>query len=129
MADWYEYGVVLYELFTGCPPFYADTKQELYELVRKGFIRFSKNTPQLFKDLVKKLLSQSPEKRLGFQKDADSIREHPWFADVDWDDVIERRLQMPPIENKLKIGEPIKTKFHDVKSEKFQIPMWSFMAE
>jgi hypothetical protein len=34
---------------------------------------------------------------------------------------------MPPIENKLKIGEPIKTKFHDVRSEKFQIPMWSFM--
>lgn len=29
MADWYEYGVVLYELYTGCPPFYADTKQEL----------------------------------------------------------------------------------------------------
>ena len=35
---------------------------------------------------------------------------------------------MPPIDFKLKIGDPIKTKFHDVKSERYQIPMWSFIS-
>ena len=60
MADWYEYGVVLYEMYTGFPPYYAETKQELYEQVRKGYIRFSKNTPEIFKDLVKRLLAQHP---------------------------------------------------------------------
>jgi hypothetical protein len=30
MADWYEYGIVLYELFTGIPPFYAETRAKLY---------------------------------------------------------------------------------------------------
>lgn len=74
MADWYEFGIVIYELYTGIPPFYAETKAELYELVRKGYIRFSKNTPDLLKDLIKKLLSQNPEKRLGSEKDAESIR-------------------------------------------------------
>ena len=54
--------------------------------------------------------------------------EHPWFSDVDWEDVLERRLQMPLIDYKLKIGDPIKTKFHDVKSERYQIPMWSFIS-
>jgi serine/threonine protein kinase len=58
--------VVLYELYIGCPPYHADTKRELYEIVRKGVIRFSKNTPELFKDLIKRLMAQNPEKRLGF---------------------------------------------------------------
>ena len=128
MADWYEYGVVLYELYTGFPPFYADTKAELYDLVRAGVIRFPKNTPETFRDLIKRLLNQNPERRLGCEKDAESIKEHPWFADVDWEEVLDRKLQMPPIDFKLKIGDPIKTKFHDVKSEKFQIPMWSFIS-
>jgi hypothetical protein len=29
-------------------------------------IKFMKNTPELFKDLIKKLLAQTIEKRLGF---------------------------------------------------------------
>jgi len=74
MADWYEFGVVVYELYTGFPPFYADTKAELYDLVRQGVIRFPKQTPEIFRDLIKKLLAQNPDKRLGFEKDADSIK-------------------------------------------------------
>ena len=27
MVDWYEYGVVLYELYVGSPPYNADTKR------------------------------------------------------------------------------------------------------
>lgn len=92
MADWYELGVVMYELYTGFPPFYADTKTELYDLVRAGVIRFPKNTPETFRDIIKKLLCQNPEKRLGFERDAESIKEHPWFAEVDWEEVLERKL-------------------------------------
>ncbi len=74
MVDWYEYGVVLYELYVGSPPYHADTKRQLYEIVKKGIVRFSKNTPPLLKDLIKRLLAQTPENRLGFEKDAESIR-------------------------------------------------------
>jgi hypothetical protein len=42
--------------------------------VRQGIIRFPKNTPEVFRDLIKKLLAQNPEKRLGFEKDAESIK-------------------------------------------------------
>jgi serine/threonine protein kinase len=45
MADWYEYGVVLYELYTGIPPFYAETRAELYQNVRAGVMRFPRGTP------------------------------------------------------------------------------------
>jgi hypothetical protein len=36
---------------------------------------------------------------------------------------------MPPIETKIKVpNEPIKTKFADIKSEKYFIPSWSFIS-
>lgn len=60
MADWYEFGIVLYELLTGFTPFYAETKTELYNVVREGIIRFPRNTPELFRDLIKKLLCPNP---------------------------------------------------------------------
>ena len=74
MADWYEYGVVLYEMYVGIPPFYAETRTELYSNIRKGMIKFPKNTPALFKDIVRKLMSQNYEERLGFQNDAESVK-------------------------------------------------------
>ena len=30
-VDWYLLGVVLYELLVGLPPYYADSKEELFE--------------------------------------------------------------------------------------------------
>lgn len=80
MADWYEFGVVIYELMTGIPPFYAQTRAELYEKVRAGVIRFPKNSSENFRNLIKQLLAQNPEKRLGFENDAESVKSHPWFA-------------------------------------------------
>lgn len=111
MADWYEYGVVLYELYTGVPPFYADTRAELYQNVRTGIIRFPRGTPEAFRDIIKKLLSQNPEKRLGFVEDAESVKQHQWFAGVDWEEVYQKKQTMPKIGSKVAIGEPIKTKF------------------
>ena len=87
MVDWYEFGVVLYELYCGIPPFYAETRTELYDNVRAGVIRFPRGTPEPFRDLIKKLLCQKPEKRLGFENDAESIKEHAWFHDIDWKEV------------------------------------------
>lgn len=66
MVDWYEFGVVLYELYAGIPPFYAETRTELYQNVKTGIIRFPRGTPELFRDFIKKLLAQKPEKRLGY---------------------------------------------------------------
>ena len=36
------------------------------------------------KDLIKRLLSRDPSKRLGSERDASEVREHPFFEGVDW---------------------------------------------
>jgi serine/threonine protein kinase len=35
-VDWYLLGVVLYELLVGLPPYYADSKEELFENIEKA---------------------------------------------------------------------------------------------
>jgi len=42
------------------------------------------------------LLSKNPLRRLGAgSRDAEEIKEHPFFAGIDWDKVLERRLTPP----------------------------------
>lgn len=67
----------------------------MYRNVRAGIVRFPKGSSEDFRDLIKKLLAQNPEKRLGFANDASSIKSHKWFSDIDWKDVYERKLEMP----------------------------------
>ncbi len=43
-----------------------------------------------------KLLTHDPEKRLGAGvEDAEDIKKHPYFADVNWDDVLNKRIPTP----------------------------------
>ena len=37
-----------------------------------------------------KLLNRDPNKRLGFKKDAEEIREHAWLKDINWEDCYNR---------------------------------------
>ena len=38
--------------------------------------------------LLKKLLERDPKKRLGCgEGDADELKAHPWFSDINWDKV------------------------------------------
>ena len=48
-------------------------------------------------DLLKGLLNKNQDDRLGGgDNDAEDIRNHPWFADINWDDVLAKKLN-PPI--------------------------------
>jgi hypothetical protein len=46
-------------------------------------------------------LNRNPYKRLGAGKrDAEEIKEHPFFATLTWDDVMQRKLKVPKIQLK-----------------------------
>ena len=50
------------------------------------------------KDLIKKLLCRDPRKRLGSVKDSEELKEHPFFKDVNWKDVFDKKIAMPPVD-------------------------------
>lgn len=48
------------------------------------------------RDLILQLLNRNHLKRLGSgPRDADDIKDHPFFEGVNWDDVLERKLEVP----------------------------------
>ena len=59
-------------------------------------------------DLLKRLLSVDPKNRLGNgTKDAEEIKSHPYYKDVDWNLYLEKKVK-PPFIPKLKYADDVK---------------------
>lgn len=96
-ADWWSFGVLLYEMLYGIPPFYSQNQNVMYQMILKDEPSFPITTSvsDEGKDLIKKFLIKDPSKRLGATRDIDEIKEHPWFSTVNWADVIAKRIPPP----------------------------------
>ncbi|XP_051126133.1 calcium-dependent protein kinase 19-like [Andrographis paniculata] len=80
-ADIWSAGVILYILLCGVPPFWAETEKGIFDTVLRGQVDFeSEPWPSISdtaKDLVRKMLTQDPEKRIT----AAEVLEHPWIRE------------------------------------------------
>lgn len=91
-VDWWSVGCILFEFLFGYPPFHAESPEKVFENILKGEIDWPKLTPEEeeaicppdAKDLIKKLLTMDPEKRLG-ANGADEIKGHPYLKTINWD--------------------------------------------
>ena len=89
-VDWYLFGVLIYEMLCGIPPYYDNDREVLFFNIVNQDLEFEASLSSDAKDLLKKLLVKNPAKRLGTSGGAEEIKAHPWFSSVDWDDVINR---------------------------------------
>ncbi|EAR86537.2 Serine/Threonine kinase domain protein (macronuclear) [Tetrahymena thermophila SB210] len=96
--DWYLLGVLMYELLEGMPPYYSDNKQKLFDNIRNAPLKMPKQASDAAKSLLKGLLSKDPIQRLG-SKGAEEVKSHPFFRDVNWEDVYNKKL-LPPVPKK-----------------------------
>ena len=104
IGDWWVFGIILYELFFGIPPFFSDDEKKLRELIEKSELRFPKDSKasKSAKDLISKLLNKNPEKRLGYMKDFDDIKNHEFFKGFNFGDILNKKMKsnyLPKIEN------------------------------
>ncbi|KAI1631462.1 kinase-like protein [Biscogniauxia mediterranea] len=102
MVDFWSLGVLVFEMCCGWSPFYAEDTQQMYKNIAFGKVRFPRDTlSQEGRNFVKGLLNRNPKHRLGAVDDAEELKCHPFFADVDWD-VLSKKLITPPFKPKLK---------------------------
>ena len=96
-ADWWSYGILMYEMFFGIPPFFCDNQEKMYQLITRADLRFPKkiNISETAKDLLAKLLIKDQDERLGSKSGFNEIKEHPFFKGFDFDALEHRKIEAP----------------------------------
>ena len=73
-------------MLTGLPPFYCRDREKLFEKIRKANLTYPRYLSQRACHILRGLLTRDPSLRLGSgPTDAQEVKEHVFFADVDWD--------------------------------------------
>nr|ATN45434.1 phototropin [Spirogyra varians] len=85
-VDWWSFGIFLYELLYGKTPFRGETRNQTFNNIRFKELTFPLTPPVSndAKDLIKRLLNRSPEKRLGGINGAGEVKRHPFFRSTQW---------------------------------------------
>lgn len=100
MSDWWSFGILVYMTLIGVPPFTGNNFDEIREKVLKlqtwpACVKFGTGEDMISyeaKDLVDKLLTLDPRRRLG--NDVEDLKSHNFFDGIDWDNL--RNID-PPI--------------------------------
>lgn len=61
----------------------------------KVMFRKTPETTNDAKDIILRLLRKNPKQRLGSQADSLEVMNHPWFKDIDWALLIDKKLPSP----------------------------------
>ena len=91
-VDWYLLGVLFYEMLVGVTPYFTTRKEEIFYNIEFGDLKIPKFVSKEAAELLLRLLERNPAKRLGGGgRDALEIKEHPYFKDVDWKKIYEKK--------------------------------------
>jgi protein kinase A len=97
-VDWWALGILIYEFLVGQPPFWDQNPVRIYQQILACRLRFPPNMSPEARDIISQLCKTNPTQRLGYISGGSRrVKTHPFFGDVDWDDLYYRRVKGPII--------------------------------
>lgn len=114
-VDWWSYGVLLFEMCSGKPPFHSNDLMDIYHRILKVKYRFPHHFSQDLKDLIDNLLKTDVTKRSIFstiycfnlkwncfrygnlKNGTHDIKKHKWFNDMNFKRLFEQKVDPPYI--------------------------------
>ncbi len=95
-VDWWAFGILIYEMLLGQAPFRGDDEDEIFDAILEDEPLYPLHMPADSVSILEKLLTRDPARRLGSgPTDAEEIKAHPFFRDVNWDDMFNKRVPPP----------------------------------
>ncbi|CAH1404073.1 unnamed protein product [Nezara viridula] len=95
-VDWWSLGALMYDMLTGAPPFTAENRKKTIEKILRGKLILPPYLTPDARDLIRKLLKRQVAQRLGSSPgDVDIIQRHPFFKNINWRDVMCRKVDAP----------------------------------
>jgi len=98
-ADYWQFGCFIFELYIGHSPFYLKDggKHETRNAILSGVFEIPEGIPPPAMEIIQGLLLVQVSSRLGCRSGEgwSTLRRHPFFDSIDWDEAESRQLQPP----------------------------------
>ncbi|XP_040054555.1 ribosomal protein S6 kinase alpha-1 isoform X2 [Gasterosteus aculeatus] len=95
-ADWWSFGVLMFEMLTGSLPFQGKDRKDTMGLILKARLGMPQFLSAEAQSLLRALFKRNPTNRLGSCADgAEEIKRHGFFSTIDWNKLFRRELKPP----------------------------------
>mmetsp|Transcript_18118 Transcript_18118/g.43343 ORF Transcript_18118/g.43343 Transcript_18118/m.43343 type:complete len:789 (-) Transcript_18118:558-2924(-) len=97
-VDWWAFGILIFEMLSGQPPFCADDPMDIYQKILRNKLAFPSYFSKNVRDLLSKLLVTNPAARLGSLKNKSrDVTSHIFFKNLHWNELTRKEIKAPYI--------------------------------
>ncbi|XP_030384680.1 cAMP-dependent protein kinase catalytic subunit 1-like [Scaptodrosophila lebanonensis] len=95
-VDWWAFGVLIFEMVAGHPPFQSNNPMKIYEQILTSEVYFPSRFSTNLKNLLRKLLEKDMTKRYGnLSGGINDIKDQEWFRMTNWISIFKKKIPAP----------------------------------